>query len=63
MGAAVTAEHADRPAVDFRSLDVEQIQDHLEGSRTELLEGARWRWTEDAAREDERRVLAELRSL
>jgi hypothetical protein len=45
------------------ALDVDRIQDHLEGSRTEILDGAQWRWTEEAAREDERRIAAELREL
>ena len=45
------------------ALDVDRLQDHLAGSRTEILDGARWRWTEDAAREDERRIAAELREL
>ena len=45
------------------ALDVARVQDHLEGSRTELLDGARWRWTEAAAADDERRILAELEEL
>jgi hypothetical protein len=45
------------------ALEVTRLQDHLVGSRTEILDGARWRWTEDAAREDGRRIAAELREL
>ena len=45
------------------ALEVVRLQDHLAGSRTEILDGARWRWTEDAAREDERQIAAELREL
>ena len=45
------------------TLEVVRLQDHLAGSRTEILDGVRWRWTEDAAREDERRIAAELREL
>ena len=45
------------------ALEVTRLQDHLAGSRTEILDGVRWRWTEDAAREDERRIVAELREL
>jgi ketosteroid isomerase-like protein len=51
------------PHVAALALEVERVEDHLEGSRTELLAAARWRWTEDEAVEDERRILAELREL
>jgi hypothetical protein len=45
------------------AIEVERIDDHLAGSRTELIDGVRWRWTEGAARDDERRIVAELREL
>ena len=48
------------PHVAALALDVDEIQDHLASSRTEILEAVRWRWTEDGARDDERRILAEL---
>lgn len=51
------------PHVAAVAIDVERVQDHLAGSRTALLAGARWRWTEDAARDDERRIVTELRRL
>jgi hypothetical protein len=51
------------PHVAALALAVEEIQDHLEGSRTEILAAVRWRWTEDAARDDARRILAELARL
>jgi hypothetical protein len=51
------------PHVAAIELQVERIQDHLEGSRTELLEAAKWKWTEDEAVEDERQIVAELRRL
>ena len=51
------------PHVAALALEVTEIQDHLEGSRTELLAAARWRWTEDDAADDERRIAAELREL
>jgi hypothetical protein len=51
------------PHVAVLELDVTRIQDHLEGSRTELLQGAQWRWTEPEAAADEARILAEIHSL
>lgn len=51
------------PHVAALALEVVRIQDHLEGSRTEILSAARWRWTEPQAVEDEERILAELREL
>jgi hypothetical protein len=45
------------------ALEVERVQDHLAGSRTEMLAGARWRFTEDPARDDAERILAELNQL
>jgi hypothetical protein len=45
------------------AIDVDRVQDHLAGSRTEILAGPEWRWTEDGARDDERRILAELHAL
>jgi hypothetical protein len=59
----VREELAAAPHVAAVAIDVERIQDHLAGSRTEILAGARWDWTQDDAREDERRILAELREL
>jgi hypothetical protein len=61
--AVVRDELSAAPHVAAVALDVERIQDHLEGSRTEMLDGARWSFTEDSARDDERRILAELREL
>jgi hypothetical protein len=51
------------PNVAALALAVDEIQDHLEGSRTEILEAARWRWTEGGAADDERRIVTELRGL
>jgi hypothetical protein len=59
----VRDELAAAPHVAAVAIEVERVQDHLAGSRTEMLAGARWRWTEDAASDDERRILAELREL
>jgi len=51
------------PHVAAVALEVERVQDHLAGSRTEVLDGARWRWTAEETRADERRIVAELREL
>jgi hypothetical protein len=51
------------PHVAAVAIAVETIQDHLEGSRTEMLGAVRWRWTEQEAIDDERRIVAELRAL
>jgi len=62
--AAVAREElAAAPHVAAVAIEVERVQDHLAGSRTEVLEGVSWRWTEEAARADERGILAELREL
>ena len=42
---------------------VERVQDHLADGRTEMLDGARWRWIDERARESEPRIVAELRRL
>jgi hypothetical protein len=42
---------------------VERIQDHLADGRTEMLDGARWRWLDERAAEAEPRILAELEEL
>ena len=44
-------------------LEVEHVQDHLADGRTEMLDGARWRWSDERAMEAELRVVAELRRL
>jgi len=48
------------PTVAGLELRVERVQDHLADGRTELLDGARWRWRDEsfAAIEDE--IVAEL---
>jgi hypothetical protein len=51
---------ADVVAVEIR---VESIQDHLADSRTEMLDGARWRWREDRFAAAEREIVAELERL
>ena len=44
-------------------LRVARVQDHLADGRTELLEGARWRWVDDEAAALQPRILAELKTL
>ena len=41
-------------------LTVERIQDHLADGRTEMLDGARWRWCNDQDGEVEDAIVAEL---
>jgi hypothetical protein len=45
------------------ALDVDQVQDHLADGRTEILDGARWRWLDRQAAESEPAILAELERL
>ena len=61
--AVVREELHGAPHVAALAIDVERIQDHLAGSRTEILAAARWRWTEEDAARDEERIVAELRAL
>jgi hypothetical protein len=42
---------------------VERVQDHLADGRTEVLDGARWRWTDSEAAALQPRILAELETL
>jgi hypothetical protein len=39
------------------------VQDHLADGRTEILDGARWRWTDDRLAESEPRIVDELEAL
>jgi hypothetical protein len=51
------------PHVVALALRVERVQDHLADGRTEIVDGARWRWTDaDAAAADEP-IAAELEEL
>ena len=62
--AAVVAEELEAAdtvvAVELR---VERVQDHLADGRTEMVDGARWRWTDEQLAESEPRILAELERL
>jgi pyridoxamine 5'-phosphate oxidase-like protein len=44
-------------------LRVERVQDHLADGRTEMLDGARWRWCAEQHGEAEDAILAELSEL
>jgi hypothetical protein len=44
-------------------LTVERVQDHLADGRTEMLDGARWRWCDDHDGEVEDAIVAELQTL
>jgi hypothetical protein len=44
-------------------LSVERVQDHLADGRTEMLDGARWRWCNEHDGEMEDKIVAELRAL
>jgi hypothetical protein len=44
-------------------LRVEQVQDHLADGRTEMLDGARWRWRDERFAEAEEAIVAELERL
>ena len=51
------------PDVVAVELHAERVQDHLADGRTEMVDGARWRWTDPALAESEPRIRAELLSL
>jgi hypothetical protein len=42
---------------------VERVQDHLADGRTELVDGARWRWRDERAAEAAPAILDELSRL
>jgi hypothetical protein len=48
------------PGVAAVELRVERVQDHLADGRTEMLDGARWRWCAEEHGEAEDAILAEL---
>lgn len=58
--ATVIREELDSAPVTALELRVARVQDHLADGRTEMLDGARYRWLEDAAAEAEPRIAAEL---
>jgi hypothetical protein len=56
----VVREELDAAPVVGVELAVELVQDHLADSRTEMLDGARWKWQDQDAAEAEPRIIAEL---
>lgn len=62
--AAVVAEELEvADTVVAVELRVERVQDHLADGRTEMIDGARWRWTDDQLAESEPKIVAELERL
>src|SRR3954468_20754195 len=61
--AIVRGETDTSPHVAALELRVTSVQDHLADGRTEMLDGARWRFTSDDAREADSALRAELERL
>jgi hypothetical protein len=62
--AAVVAEELEvADTVVAVELRVERFQDHLADGRTEMVDGARWRWTDEQLAESEPKIWAELEGL
>ena len=62
--AAVTAEELETAdTVVAVELALERVQDHLADGRTEMLDGARWRWLDRRSAESEPAIMAELERL
>jgi hypothetical protein len=59
----VSESMASAPGNTAVELHVERVQDHLADGRTEILDGARWRWLDEEAAALQPRILAELKSL
>jgi hypothetical protein len=58
--AVVIRDELDAAPVTAVELSVERVQDHLADGRTEMLDGARYGWADQAAAEAEPRIRAEL---
>jgi hypothetical protein len=62
--AAVVAERLEvADSVVGVELTVDRVQDHLADGRTEMVDGARWRWTDEQLAESEPKIWAELERL
>jgi hypothetical protein len=62
--ASVVAERLDvADTVVAVELRVDRVQDHLADGRTEMVDGARWRWTDEQLAESEPKIWAELERL
>jgi hypothetical protein len=58
--AAVVRESLDAAPVAAVELRVDRVQDHLADGRTQMLDGARYEWRDQAAADAEPRIRAEL---
>jgi len=61
--AAVGEELRAAPSVVGVELSVERVQDHLADGRTEMLDGARWRWREERYADSDAAIFVELERL
>ncbi|MEA2481771.1 MAG: hypothetical protein QOJ07_3693 [Thermoleophilaceae bacterium] len=61
--ARVIREELDAAPVAAIELSVDLVQDHLADGRTEMVDGARWRWIDAKAAESDPRIRAELGAL
>ena len=62
--AAVVAERLEvADTVVAVELTVDRVQDHLADGRTEMVDGARWRWTDEQLAESEPKIWEELERL
>jgi len=53
----------DAPKLVVVELAVERVQDHLADGRTEMLDGARWRWREERYADSDAAIFVELERL
>jgi hypothetical protein len=61
--ARVVAERMESAPVVAVELRAERIQDHLADGRTEMIDGPRWRWLDEAGARSEPRIIDELERL
>jgi hypothetical protein len=61
--ARVVAEKLESAPVVAVELRVDRVQDHLADGRTEMLDGARWRWLDEAGARSEPKIIDELERL
>lgn len=61
--ARVLREQLETVPVTALELHVERVQDHLADGRTEMLDGADWRWRDPRAADADAKVVAALREL
>jgi hypothetical protein len=61
--ATVLRERLETVQVAAVELRVDELQDHLADGRTEMLDGARWRWRDPDAADADARAVAELSRL